>query len=435
MFSFILPAFNAENTIEKTISSILNNQTSQSIEIIIINDGSTDSTFKILEQYSDDPRIKIINQKNKGVSSARNAGLNALDKASIYTAFIDDSDTISENYIDTHTKMFEAHPELGLSIAPIILMKNEKKVPQSLNDRFNYQKDVINIEKYPKAVQYHVGGTVFKSDLFTKQGYRFNEKITFWEDAYLINSILIKLKRYGLAKGTYYFYDRNNAGSLSQTAWSKQSRYTSHIKDNYMPLIQLSKQKYGAVIPYIQFLIVRHYIQYLVEYNQPSINKYKQYIDQTFYDVSVELFRNIDQITIDNLDCPLYIKKYLYHLKHAKLDVSDIRKHIKILIQGYDYKKGSLYFTFSNEATGIPGKSKVASRNSIAEIVSVKHKYLLGEKIEPDVTANKYKIKMNILRVLFGFKLSIYHDNQVNVAKRSSVFRNVYIKIKRKISK
>lgn len=162
MFSFILPAYNAEKTISKTIESILNNRTSQEIEIIVINDGSTDNTKRILERY-DDQRIKVINQENKGVSAARNAGLNALDKASLFTAFIDDSDTISENYIEAHLEIFEQYPELKLSVAPIILNKNNQLSPQSLNFKFQNTSGYVDIRQHSTSIQYHMGGTVFRS--------------------------------------------------------------------------------------------------------------------------------------------------------------------------------------------------------------------------------------------------------------------------------
>ena len=70
-FSIIVPVYNVEKYIKKCINSILN-QTYKNYEIIIINDGSTDKSKKILETYKKINNVKIINQTNKGLSVARN---------------------------------------------------------------------------------------------------------------------------------------------------------------------------------------------------------------------------------------------------------------------------------------------------------------------------------------------------------------------------
>jgi len=73
--SVIIPAYNVEEYIEETLQSFLN-QTLKDIEIIIVDDGSTDSTCKILEKYRRmDDRISILHQENKGAGIARNFGM------------------------------------------------------------------------------------------------------------------------------------------------------------------------------------------------------------------------------------------------------------------------------------------------------------------------------------------------------------------------
>ena len=76
LVTIIVPAFNAENTIKRCVDSLLK-QIYQNFQIIVVNDGSTDNTGQILKQFHD-KRLLILNQTNKGVSSARNA---ALEKA------------------------------------------------------------------------------------------------------------------------------------------------------------------------------------------------------------------------------------------------------------------------------------------------------------------------------------------------------------------
>lgn len=107
MISVIIPVYNVEPYLEKCIRSVLNN-TYRDLEILCINDGSTDSSLSVLRQLAaEDRRIIIINQENKGVQAARNTGL---EKASgEYIAFIDSDDEIHPMYFQSLLKCMEEH--------------------------------------------------------------------------------------------------------------------------------------------------------------------------------------------------------------------------------------------------------------------------------------------------------------------------------------
>ena len=94
----IIPVYNVENYLERCLKSVLYN-TYTNLEIICVNDGSTDDSKKILEDYSKrDKRVIVINKKNEGVSSARNAGIKIATGE--YIAFIDSDDWIHEKYFE-----------------------------------------------------------------------------------------------------------------------------------------------------------------------------------------------------------------------------------------------------------------------------------------------------------------------------------------------
>ena len=94
--SIIIPCYNSKKYIERCLNSILKDKLKEK-EIILINDGSTDNTLEIIEEYSKKNKdIKIINQKNKGQSISRNNGLK--EAKGKYIAFVDSDDWVEKDY-------------------------------------------------------------------------------------------------------------------------------------------------------------------------------------------------------------------------------------------------------------------------------------------------------------------------------------------------
>ena len=94
----IVPCYNVENQVENCIDSLITQKTKYNFRIILIDDGSTDKTGKIIDSYVYNPTIKIIHQKNRGHSGARNSGLNIIDAK--YVMFVDSDDKLcSENAV------------------------------------------------------------------------------------------------------------------------------------------------------------------------------------------------------------------------------------------------------------------------------------------------------------------------------------------------
>ncbi len=96
--SIIVPVYNAENSINRCIDSILN-QSYENIELLLINDGSKDKSLQVINQYND-KRIIIIDKKNEGVAKTRNLGIKKATGK--YIMFIDNDDFIDEDYVKTY---------------------------------------------------------------------------------------------------------------------------------------------------------------------------------------------------------------------------------------------------------------------------------------------------------------------------------------------
>jgi len=111
MFSVVIPLYNKAHIIDRTIASVLT-QTMSDFELIIVNDGSTDNGLDIIQKYLIDPRIKIINQVNQGVSAARNRGVK--ESKFDYVAFLDGDDEWLPGFLAKVKEAIELYPKAGM---------------------------------------------------------------------------------------------------------------------------------------------------------------------------------------------------------------------------------------------------------------------------------------------------------------------------------
>ena len=181
-FSVVIPLYNKEANVAKTISSVLN-QTYQNFDVIIVNDYSTDNSLGVVKAIHDH-RIKIIeHSENKGVSSSRNTGINAATNP--YIAFLDADDHWDSVYVETIWNLVKEYPDesvfathyrenyIGKSIVPRSkLSKKQKKKSFIISDFFK-----INVGRLVITQSC----IVINKKVFDKVGF-YDENITNAED-------------------------------------------------------------------------------------------------------------------------------------------------------------------------------------------------------------------------------------------------------------
>jgi glycosyltransferase involved in cell wall biosynthesis len=122
MISIVVPVYNKQASIRETLNSILE-QKGTDFEIVLVNDGSTDSSIDIIKSYPSDDRLTIINIENRGVSFARNVGI--LNSIGEYIAFIDADDIWHESYLYEMLNLINKYPKAGLYYAQSSICKEE----------------------------------------------------------------------------------------------------------------------------------------------------------------------------------------------------------------------------------------------------------------------------------------------------------------------
>src|SRR5690625_3677419 len=142
LVTIIIPVYNVEKYIAECLNSVIR-QTYSNIEVIIINDGSNDNSYEIIESYSKKyNNLKIIDQENKGQSVARNVGLTKAKGKYIY--FLDSDDYIKDITIENLvSKMEENNLDLIRFSAEVIYDKNIKYKPSNYNLEKYFKKDTL----------------------------------------------------------------------------------------------------------------------------------------------------------------------------------------------------------------------------------------------------------------------------------------------------
>jgi len=107
-----MPAFNAARTIGSSIRSVLN-QTEQDFEVVVVDDGSTDDTPERAQSFASDPRVRVIAQRNRGPSAARNAGL--ASARGLYVSMLDADDLWLPEYLEVMGGALDANPDAAFA--------------------------------------------------------------------------------------------------------------------------------------------------------------------------------------------------------------------------------------------------------------------------------------------------------------------------------
>jgi glycosyltransferase involved in cell wall biosynthesis len=145
-FSVIIPLYNKERFIENTIKSIIN-QSFKDFEIVIVDDGSTDRSYEIASTFQSE-KIKLFKQQNKGVSVARNVGIDYA--TSNYIALLDADDTWYDNHLFELKKQIDLFPDAGLYCNNYEVFYREN-FSEKAQFNFAYHDDCLIVEDYFKA--------------------------------------------------------------------------------------------------------------------------------------------------------------------------------------------------------------------------------------------------------------------------------------------
>lgn len=213
LISIIVPIYNKEDYLRQCLDSIIN-QSYTNFEVLLVNDGSTDSSGIICQEYSErDSRFRYIEKKNGGVSSARNLGLELSEGA--YITFIDSDDWIEFNYLEVlYNALRENNTDVAISSYKSYYLDGNfyLRVYSNQEEEFlrigKRNRDVF-LEEFPKLGKlnhdFHcIASKLFKRELLESQ--KFDESINYGEDLYFFFNLYLKIQSIIYVKEATYIY-------------------------------------------------------------------------------------------------------------------------------------------------------------------------------------------------------------------------------------
>lgn len=188
MISIVIPLYNKAHTIVDTLTSVLN-QTFDRFEVIIINDGSTDNSVEVINNFTVDERIRIFHQPNQGVSVARNEGVAKSNYQ--YIAFLDGDDQWLPTYLSKMKEAIDQFPLAGMYCSAGIVRNTDGSQNSRIN--YKYQNQIVEIDFFENPHVYiHTSATIVLKEVFNKTiGF---PKGIWDEDFYLFFTIALRSK-------------------------------------------------------------------------------------------------------------------------------------------------------------------------------------------------------------------------------------------------
>lgn len=395
LFSVVIACYNTAKYLDECINSIIGQSFSfgSNIQLILVDDGSTDNTREICLKYQNQypDNIFYLYQENKGQGAARNLGLEYANGK--YINFLDSDDKFSGNTFYKVYEFFEKHYDEIDFVSTRMFFFDKYEGQHPLNYKFEEEK-VIDLNKNWDYPQLSASSAFFKKELF--EHYRFPETLVNSEDTLMINEMLLENPKYGVVTEAIYWYRRrSDESSTIDSSSQKKEFYINRLNNYFKALIDASIEKYGHVVKFIQYLIV-YDIQWMFSVGDISKILTTDEIKEVYLHVQDILSYLNDDIILSLRNDKLNIRHHMLATKYAvvNVDLNGVVNYENIVPK------------FNGEFAGIYSSDVLVDR-------------LDEHKIWLDII----EIKQNTL-FISGFLMSFFGDDtiEIEIAKNNQIF-------------
>jgi len=303
-FSVITAAYNCASWVGPMLNSLVKQSLDfeAHIQVVIIDDGSSDQTATVIHKWVDQfpNNIIFIQKENGGPASARNLGLqHATGK---WITFIDSDDFVAPSYFQTIQDFLTRTRYDGpVVVANTLLFYDAQQQAvdgHPLSYKFK-ETHVADLSQESEQIQLFVNTCFFRRELLERFELRFDERIkpTF-EDAHFLNTFLLRANDFRMAfiREAHYYYRKRGAGAgLVEGGWAKPAKYHDQILFGYLNLVQQYHRSLGHVPAFVQNLVLYEshwYMERLLEgLSECNLSDEQQ---ETFFELMGLVFRYID---------------------------------------------------------------------------------------------------------------------------------------------
>lgn len=422
-FSIVMAIYNVEKYLEEAILSVINQDIGfeESVQLILVNDGSPDNSKIICEKYKKlyPENIVYIEKENGGVSSARNEGMKYIEGK--YMNFMDADDKISQC---TLRKVFDFFEEV-YEFTDIVSIKMEffdaKVGEHILNYKYKKTKQV-NLFKEYNMIQLSASSAFIKSCL--KNQIEFDTKLKYAEDAYVINKILLKTGTMGVvSEAAYYYRRRTEESSAIQQSTNRKEWYIDYLKYFVLRLLKYSIDTIGYVPKFIQYTIM-YELQWKFNIEKINNDVLSEQEQIEFLQLIQEILQFIDyDIIIEQKNISFAHKIYILELKEKKVFDNELKlvyspANIDILYKEnlvgsiHDEKIKIDFIDIKDGVLNLEGLVTKTLRN-VDYIITVELNNKTFETKSIKRSFNEIKSLGKTIREVKGFKVEIPLDNTI----------------------
>ena len=249
MISVIIPIYNVSQYLSQCVDSVLT-QSYQDLEIILVDDGSTDECPQMCDDYQEkDARVRVIHKKNGGLSDARNAGMKIASGE--WTFFVDSDDWLDEEAImnlyrfaiDKHCDVVQGNLYYAYEDHLLYRRASEKEQKQTVLSRHEVMRELIINDR----VKNFAWGKLYKTNIIRDLEFPVGK---FFEDSFWQHLVIDRVERYGIIDEPLCYY-RQRGDSISGTPSNRLNdllegnrERMSFIRDKNPEMLSLMKKKY-----------------------------------------------------------------------------------------------------------------------------------------------------------------------------------------------
>lgn len=253
-FSVISAVYNVEKYIREAVDSLISQTIGfDSIQLILVDDGSTDSSGAICDSYSVQypDNVIVIHKENGGSASARMAGLPYASGE--YISFMDPDDTLSKESFQNVYDFFINHDdEIDVVCIPLQFF-GTKSGPHPLNDKFQKGTRIVDLREEYESVLLSMASAFYKPDVLT--GGLFDSALSIAEDAKDNIRILCKKMKLGVVSEATYYYRRHNESMVSNAQY-KHSYYLEYLEHFSLWALRYAEKELGYLPKFVQYTVL-----------------------------------------------------------------------------------------------------------------------------------------------------------------------------------